>query len=297
MIRFSLLMLLSTNLFAAEAPATGSAVDIGSAAELYQAAEIRAQVRASLVTMPDKIRQMFAADSAAHLSDQQLDAVTNAAKKGFQIVVFEPPALSAFASNLDAVTVKKSIEFLSSDVGRRMVAADVVMSRLDEPTINKVMQGEMTAPATPVRTSLTNQLERDIQSTDAAVDVYLRVGRSIAVGTAIGSGMDPIAADQRARKAEGQGAREDLVKTLLEPLRRYVAYGYRDMSDADLKRVASFLESGAGKHFVGAYNAAMSAGYEAMSERCGERIGETWRELAMAQMAPPDLRPATPKKP
>ena len=60
--------------------------------------------------------------------------MTAAAKHGFRIDVFEAPALSAFAANLDSDTVKKTHAFLSSDVGKRMVAADVALACLDEPT-------------------------------------------------------------------------------------------------------------------------------------------------------------------
>jgi hypothetical protein len=296
MIRFALLLLFSANLYAAVQHAEAAGVDIDTAARLYQAAEVREQVRASLDSMPAKIRQMFAVDAAA-ITPKQLDAVDSAAKRGFQIFVFEPPALDAFANNLDAATVRKSLEFLASDVGRRMVAADVALARLDEPTIDKIMSGELAVPSTPERDSLTAKLEHETQSTDSAVEIYLRIGRSLAVGTAIGSGMDPVAADQRAEKATDAAQRDDLGKNLREPLRRYLAYGYRELSDEDLQRLSAFLETHAGKRYVTAYNAAMSAGFDAMSKRCGEQIGESWRELAEAQLAPPLAAPEPPPSP
>ena len=82
-----------------------------------------------------------------------------------------------------------------------------------------------------------------------------------------------------------------------KPLRRYMAYGYRDLSDTDLKHVVSFMESTAGKHYVSAYIASMDAGFNAMGRRCGEQLGESFRELAQAQLAttqredapPPDI--------
>jgi hypothetical protein len=301
MIRFVLLLLLSTNLYAATAPKAANAakethsVDIDTAAAVYQAAAVREQVRASLGSMPGKIRQMFAADTQAGVSDRQLEAVTAAAKRGFQIAIFEPPALQALADKLDPATVKKSLAFLNSDLGRRMVAADVALSNLDEADIDKVMEGRLKAPTTPERDALTARLEEDTQSTESAVDIYLRIGRSIAVGTAVGAGMDPTAADERASKAVGPEGRAELAQNLREPLRRYVAYGYRELSDADLTQLSEFLRSMAGKRFVTAYNAAMSAGFEAMAKRCGEQIGESWRELAEAKMtAPPGAGAAPP---
>src|SRR5260221_2747857 len=135
MIRFALLSLLSLtgNVYAAE-----WTVDIDTAAKLYQAAAMREQVRASLGAMPDHIRQLFAADSSAKLSDPQLAAVSAAAVRGFRIDVFEAPALQALADHLDTATVNKTDAFLNSDVGKRMVTADVALAYLVEANIDQV---------------------------------------------------------------------------------------------------------------------------------------------------------------
>ena len=83
MFRYALLMLLSTGAYAAQS------VDIETAAKIYQEAAMREQVRATLSGMPAHIRQLFSADTAAQLSDQQLNAVTAAAKRGVRIDVFD----------------------------------------------------------------------------------------------------------------------------------------------------------------------------------------------------------------
>jgi hypothetical protein len=297
MIRFVSLLLLSANLHAAAPPIDTGAVNIETAADVYTAAAVRDQVRASLDSMPAKIRQMFAADAAAALTPTQLDAVSAAAKHAFRIIVFEPAALSALASNLDPATVKKSLAFFASDVGQRMVAADVALARLDEKDVDKVMSGEIKVASTPERDVLMKKLEAQTGAAESAVEVYMRIGRALAVGTAIGSGMDPIAAGDRANKAATSADREELRKNLEQPLLRYLAYGYRDLSNADLARLSEFLASTAGKRYVTAYNAAMSAGFDAMSERCGEQIGESWRELANARLPPPADTPPSMEMP
>jgi hypothetical protein len=275
MLRFAFLMLLSADLSAAAA-----SVDFDTAAQVYQAAQVRVQVRASLVSMPEKMRQMFSADAAGRLTTEQLDAVVAGASRGFRIDVFEPPAIAAFAANLDPSAARKTLEFLAGDLGRRMVAADVALAANDSATVDKIMAGGLAAPSTPQRDALIAKLEEDAHSTEGALQVYLRMGRSIAIGTAIGEGADPIAADERAQKAVDTEAREKLAAGLRTSLRHYMAYGYRDLSDADLKGLQSFLESKAGKAYVHAYTQAMDAGFDAMSRRCGERIGEAWRELS-----------------
>ena len=284
MFRFAFILcaaMAAAQLVAAQ-PVAVRPVDIETASAIYHDASMREQVRASLGTMPAHIRQMFSADSAAQLSDQQLNAVTAAAERGFRIDVFEAPALNALAANLDAATVKKADAFLMSDLGRRMVAADVATATLDEPTIDKIMKGEIAAPSSPQRDALFDKLEHATRSTETTVQIFISMGQAVAIGTAVGAGSDPAAVAASARKS-GEASREGLEKNMREPLRRYLAYGYRDISDADLKRLLAFLESVPGKRYVAAYSASLGAGFDAMGRRCGEQLGESLRELAQAR--------------
>jgi hypothetical protein len=298
MLRFVLLLAL-----AAEVHAAAGAVEIDSAAEVYQDAAIREQVRASLGAMPQQIRRLFEADSQAKLSPDQLAAVTAAAKRGFRIDVFEAPALAVFASNLDPATVKKTEAFLSSDLGKRMVAADVAVSSLDQAEIDKVMNGDVGVATTPQRDAILDKLERASRQTESAVQIFLSMGTAVAVGTAVGAGQDPGPVQERSQKA-GEESRAALADSMRKPLVRYMAYGYRELSDADLKHVVAFMESAAGKRYVSAYIASMDAGFNAMGRRCGEQLGESFRELAQAQLAttqrediPPDIAKPDPVKP
>ena len=286
--RFAVLLLLASCVHAAE-----STVDIDTAAKIYQAAAMREQVRASLGTMPEHLRQMFARDVAAQLSDQQLAAITAAAKRGFRIDVFEAPALQALAENLDPATVTKVQAFLASDLGRRMVAADVAEAAAGEEISDKIMDGEVAVPSTPKRDLLFEKLERATRATESQVQIYLVMGEAVAIGTAIGSGQDPKGVAERARK-NGEASRAELEESMRVPMRKILAYGYRNLSDSDLKRMLAFLDSPAGKRFVTAYNASMEAGFRAMGERTGEQLGEALRELAQAQVEAPAANPPPP---
>jgi hypothetical protein len=293
MFRLAALMLLSTGAY------TAQSIDIETAAKIYQEAAIREQVRASLGVMPAHIQQLFSADTAAQLSDQQLKAVTAAAKRGFRIDVFEAPALNAFAANLDAATVKKADAFLVSDLGRRMVAADMATATLEEAKIDTIMNGELTVPSTPQRDALLDKLELASRSTESTVQIFLSMGQAVAIGTAVGSGRDTAAVAESARKS-GEASRPGLEQSMRAPLRRYLAYSYRDLSDGDLKHLLAFLDSPPGKRYVSAYIASLGAGFDAMGRRCGEQLGESLRELAQAQLDVPTVGPpsiAAPARP
>ncbi|MGA2189505.1 MAG: hypothetical protein ABSH33_13315, partial [Steroidobacteraceae bacterium] len=235
MIRFALLMCLAATAYAAE-----STVDIDTAAQVYQAAAMREQVRASLGAMPEHIRQLFATDTSAKLTEAQLAAVSAAAVRGFRIDVFEAPALQAMANNLDLPTLTKIQAFLTSDLGKRMVSADIAEAELGEANIDKVMNGEITAASTAKRDALFEKLERATHSSESTVRIFLSMGQAVAVGTAIGSGMDPVAVGERAQKS-GEASRAGLEENMRLPMRRFMAYGYRDLSDADLKHLLAFM--------------------------------------------------------
>jgi predicted DNA binding protein len=283
MFRAAVLILWSTSLYAAQ-----SAVDIETAAKLYQEAAIREQVRASLGAMPAHIRQLFSADPAAKLTEEQLNAVTAAAKRGFRIDVFEVPALSALAQNLDEAALKKTEAFLAGDLGRRMVEADLVESQLDESKIDQIMNGELSVPVSRERDALFDKLEHASRSSESTVQIFLSMGQAVAIGTAVGAGRDSSEVAESARKS-GDASRAELERSMREPLHRYMAYGYRDLSDADLKHILAFMESPAGKRYVSAYIASLGAGFDAMGRRTGEQLGEALRELAQAQFDVPTV--------
>lgn len=268
-------------------------VDIDTAAQLYQEAAIREQVRASLGSMPGHIRKLFQGNTSTPLTDPQLQAVNLAATRAFRIDVFEAPALSAFAANLDADTLKKAEAFLVTDTGKRMVAADVGLASLSDADADKVMNGDLAAPSTPQRDVLFDKLERAERSAESSVQILLTMATAVAAGTAVGSGMDPGPVEQRARKS-GEASRQTWEENMREPMRRYMAYGYREVSDADLKHMLSFLQSTAGKQYISAYLASLGAGFYAMGRRCGEQLGESLRELAMAQLATESAEQAQP---
>ena len=280
------------------------AIDIDTAAQLYQQAAIREQVRASLGSMPNHIRKLFQGNTTAPLTPMQLDAVNVAAVRAFRIDVFEAPALSAFAANLDADTIKKAEAFFATDVGKRWVAADLGLASLSDADGDKVMNGDIAAATTPQRNVLFEKLERAERSAESTVQILVTMGTAVATGTAVGSGMDPGPVEARARKS-GEASRPTMEENLREPMRRYLAYGYRDLSDADLKQVLSFLQSTGGRQYISAYLASLGAGFYAMGRRCGEQLGESLRELAMAQLAAEDadhtdhadrLQPPAPKQ-
>ena len=66
------------------------------------------------------------------------------------------------------------------------------------------------------------------------------MGQAVAIGTAIGSGLDQQSVAERAHKS-GEASRAGLEQDMREPMRRFLAYSYRDLSDSDLKHLRRVL--------------------------------------------------------
>ncbi|MDE2305510.1 MAG: DUF2059 domain-containing protein [Gammaproteobacteria bacterium] len=270
-------------LAASSAAFAGAGVDFDTAGRIYLAAGLREQVSASLPAMPGKLRDLFTSGGTGTLDAKRLAAVDAAAHRAFRIDVFEPQALAAFAAHLDPDAAARTLAFLSSPTGQRMVRDDIALAKLDEKTIDAVAQGKIAVPSSPSRARLFARLETASRATESAATVYLTIGRSIAVGKALGYGLNLEEAEQEVDKGQSTQPSAALEHSLEQPLGRYLAYGYRDLSERDLRRMVAFFESAPGKTYVDASIAALSAGFQSMGRRCGERIGESWRELARAE--------------
>ena len=285
--RFALLLLLSANLSYA-----GAGVDIDTAASVYQAAGVREQVRISLGSMGGKMRRLFASDASGSLNESQLAAVEASAVRGFRIGVFEPPALAALADGLDAPTCTMRCD--SCRVPRAGAWSPRISQR--HATMRRRWSSFRAANPSPGRAtsakSCSTGSSAASHTVESAVQIYLTIARGLAIGTAMGSGRDPIAAAERVDHNADADVRASLATSMQEPARRSLAYGYRDLSTADLQALLSFLKTRAGERYISAYMAAMNAGFDAMSRRCGERIGDSWRELAVAQQSAAPHTPA-----
>ena len=174
-------------------------VDIDTAAKIYQDAA-HARTGARLVgNDAGADTQMFSA--------RRLGAALRSSSSPRS----RPPPSAAFAStcsrrrrctrspqNLDAATVTKS-EGIPGERsgpahgGRRCRRGDARRSQID-----KIMNGELAAPSTPKRDALVDKLEHASRSTESTVQIFLSMGQAVAIGTAIGSGLDP-SSGRRAR--------------------------------------------------------------------------------------------------
>ena len=87
--------------------------------------------------MPAHIRQLFMGTPPRRCPIRSLPQWMPPPSADFASMYSSRPALGAFAANLDADTVKKTEAFLASDLGKRMVAADVALATATKPTAKR----------------------------------------------------------------------------------------------------------------------------------------------------------------
>ena len=84
---------------------------------------------------------------------------------------------------------------------------------------------------------LFDKVEHASRSTESTVQIFISMGQAVAIGTAVGARAGPGTVAAKSARKSGEAGRPGLEQSLREPLRRYLAYSYRDLSDADLKHL------------------------------------------------------------
>ena len=180
----------------------------------------------------------------------------------------------------------KAEAFLTSDLGRRMVNADVALATLGEANIDKVMDGEITTPSTPKRDAIVEKLERATHSTESTVQIFLGMGQARRRRHRGRLRHGP----HRRRGARAQVGRGEPRRTGREHADSHPPFHHLWIFGISATPICAaflaFMESRPGQRYVAAYNASMDAGFDAMGRRTGEQLGESLRELAQAQLPP-----------
>jgi len=257
-------------------PAAEADVDAATAAQVYVAAETREQMRPAYKAMPAQMRKIFAMRGS--FTEERLAAVEVATEASFREEIFEPVVLSSLATNLDSNTASKALEFLGGSLGRRLMAAQIALARLDQSDADKIMLGETEVPSTPQRDAIIIQIEQAAKTAETTAAIFMTMEQAVFDGSVLGTGHKPPPENDRLRK-ENEARRIEIESQMREPLRRLLVYGYRDLSIDELAQILDFIGSTEGRSYVQAYFVALQAGYEAMGKSCGIEIAKKWRAI------------------
>ena len=257
-------------------PAAEAEVDAATAAQVYAAAETREQMRPAYRAMPTQMRKIFAMRGS--FTEERLAAVEAATETSFREEIFEPVVIGALATNLDSETASKALEFLGGSLGRRLMAAQIALARLDQADTDRIMLGETAVPSTPQRDAMIVQIEQAAKTAETTAAIFMTMEQAVFDGSVLGTGNNLSPENERLRKKK-EVRRVEIESQMREPLRRFLTYGYRDLSNDELAQILNFIRSTEGRSYVQAYFVALQEGYEAMGKSCGIEIAKKWQSI------------------
>ena len=148
-----------------------------------------------------------------------------------------------------------ALAFFQSELGRKIVAAELLATRRDQ--LAKNAQGLPKIEADATRSLIIGHLAQALPAREAGAEVSLAIA-----GVAADSLSQMIPGLLGGSQAQGMlnGQRERLMQQIGNDLNNTLLYVYRDLSDPELEEFATFAESAAGKAYYKAALAAVRAG-------------------------------------
>jgi len=183
--------------------------------------------------------------------DALVDALDQAGKEAFRADALQEEIERLLPGRLKPAEMLKAIEWLETDVGRRVTRAEELAAvTMDDAALKRYAQQTGGKPPPAARSK---RLQSLISATNA-VESSASVIEATALGVAIGmDSMQPVQkrvgpALLRAQLKKAMPP-EKVRESLRESLPGLFAYTYREVSDADLAAYDAFLRSPAGKKY------------------------------------------------
>jgi hypothetical protein len=210
---------------------------------------------------------------------QRLRRVLNDA---FSPKVIQTHVYKRLQSEMDQVVMKRSLEWLRSDLGRRITSMEEAASTA--PALKEIeAYGKQlkTMPASSLRLTLARQVDFATHWTEANLEIQEATAFSIAAA------LD-------ATLPDGQRQGQDRIRILMDRQRpkwrealqdvtiTTVLYTYQRLSDQELERYVEFLESDVGREYTNRTNAALKDALYVSIERVSQSLANI--------LKPPDRR-------
>jgi Uncharacterized protein conserved in bacteria (DUF2059) len=266
---------LALALFAPPAHAQSKA-GLELAGRIYERAGLAAQVK----SIPAEFEQGVA-EYRGRVPDQVIAELAEAGRKSFAPPRMREEIVRALAQKLAAADMRQALDWLESDVGRRLVRAEeAAVGTMTQENLNAFLKGERGKPANPKREALLAEL---IKAT-RAVEVGASFVESISLGIAVG--MDTV---QPAEKRIGLPGLRERLRAAMPPQRlradlgsalpAMYGYMYRGVAEADLAAYVEFNDSALGQRYNDAVTRALLDALAAAAVRVGQMLpGETEQE-------------------
>lgn len=230
---------------------------------------VRSGISSQLRSMPQQFEPELAMARGA-LPDEVIAALAEGAKESFVPETLQADITQSLASGLAVADMKRTLEWLETPAGRRVIGAEVAAAVGLTP---QAMQAHMEALKRKPPVQKRVQLIAELVTATKGVEHTANLVEGVALGIAVG--MD---AAQPAQKRQGVRALQARLREALPPerIRDSVAlalpdmyhYIYREISDGDLSAYLDFSRSAAGVR----YNDAVIAAFTEAMVRASVRM-------------------------
>jgi hypothetical protein len=185
---------------------------------------------------------------------------------------------------LDESALAAALEWLESDLGRKVAGLEEAASSPEENAIQREQAQAQLAGLPPARRAQIDRLSQAIQLTESTVSIMIQVNVGLVRG--LSEAAPELGIDPEIVAANLQAQREQLAAALEPELVGSLAYTYRTLEAAELERYVGFAESEPGRRYHAATIAAVEQAFATAAELAGTLIADARTSEVAAVPAP-----------
>jgi hypothetical protein len=216
------------------------------------------------------------------LPSSQYQRLRRVLNDSFSPKIIQTHVYKRLQTELDPIVMKRSLEWLRSDLGRKITkmeeAASTTSALKEIDAYGKQLKA---MPASALRLTLARQIDFASHSTEANLEIQEATAFSIAAALDAmlpdeqRQGQDRLRILMDRQRPKWREALQDLTITT-------VLYTYQHLSDQELERYVEFLESDMGREYTNTINAALKDALYVSIERVSQSLADI--------LKPPDRR-------
>jgi len=231
-------------------------------------------IKENLQSISDQVGQGIRASTQnepTRLSEDLISEMEHVATQAYSSETLVGGIANALKENWHEARLREVLQTSSTPLSRRMTALE---SQQPAPAeLGAFISRLATQPLPPARLALLKQLDEISRSSEFAVKILSSTMRSVAIGVTGGCG-DGIATFNKKFAAQ----RGQLEENTRNSTRAQMAYIYRDVSDADLRKYVKSLGKPSSRWFADIVYSALDKGFTTSGEQMGRGLQEVLKK-------------------
>lgn len=213
-------------------------------------------------------------ESGRDVAPEVVGVLRSVIREAFAKAALERHALALLESRYDARHAGPTLAWLRSPLGRRITALEEAAAAPDSLEALQAYREKLAKrPAAPGRLALAERLDAVFAVSEFALDGA--IAASLAVALTLDATVPTLQrTDPDELRARVEAERSRLRPSLVEMTKISLLYTYRDLSDAELERYATFGESESGRWYNRVLQKALLETYVSAAMGVGEALAE-----------------------